>query len=146
MWRRGERHGGILDKRSHLPVRKKLALLSHVGVLYAAKEDGMGVPARGARIMVGIMNPYSPIKNAMCKRWFSSEFAERFGWITRTSVVFTCGAWGSGSSYDILELFDGAVWDEDLWHHLSTSPHAPDDPVSEEGEAFRYMGDARFLL
>ena len=59
----------ILDKPSHLPVRKKLALLSHVGVLHAAKEDGVGVTARGARIMVGIMNPYSPVKNAMCKRW-----------------------------------------------------------------------------
>ncbi len=69
MWRRGERHGVILDKPSHLPVRKKLALLSHVGVLHAAKEDGVGVTARGARIMVGIMNPYSPVQNAMCKRW-----------------------------------------------------------------------------
>ena len=59
----------ILDKPSHLPVRKKLALLSHVGVLHAAKEDGVGVTARGARIMVGIMNPYSPVQNAMCKRW-----------------------------------------------------------------------------
>ena len=59
----------ILDKPSHLPVRKKLALLSHVGVLHAAKEDGVGVTAQGARIMVGIMNPYSPVKNTMCKRW-----------------------------------------------------------------------------
>jgi len=73
MWRRGERHGVILDKPSHLPVRKKLALLSHVGVLHAAKEDGVGVTARGARIMVGIMNPYSPVKNAMCKRWDTPE-------------------------------------------------------------------------
>ena len=66
----------ILDKPSHLPVRKKLALLSHVGVLHAAKEDGVGVTARGARIMVGIMNPYSPVQNAMCKRWDTPEITE----------------------------------------------------------------------
>ena len=68
----------ILDKPSHLPVRKKLALLSNVGVLHAAKEDGVGVTARGARIMVGIMNPYSPVKNAMCKRWDTPKILSRF--------------------------------------------------------------------
>ena len=63
----------------------------------------MSVTVWGARIMVGIIEPHSPVKNSMCKRWDTPNVC--FGGPKRNRLFMA----GSQSLYALYVNTQGAA-------------------------------------